>query len=118
MRRRFAQGSAGEHRSERAIGLRGRQEAWLSSKVVAPTRAYELKRGSPSDAHHSINTDPPVCHIAAQVSRNVYDSATGHQLPIPQAANSNFIQAKQRLPKTARSCRSEAWQALTWTVMV
>lgn len=34
-----------------------------------------------------INSDLPG-RITAQVSQNVYDSATGHQLLIPQAPNS------------------------------
>ncbi|MDA9537305.1 conjugal transfer protein TrbI [Bradyrhizobium sp. CCBAU 21362] len=60
---------------------------YLPNKVVAPTSAYELKRGSVIAATliTGINSDLPG-RITAQVSQNVYDSATGHQLLIPQGA--------------------------------
>lgn len=60
---------------------------YLSNKVVAPTSVYELKRGSviPATLITGINSDLPG-RITAQVSQNVYDSATGHQLLIPQGA--------------------------------
>ena len=60
---------------------------YLPNKVVAPTSAYELKRGSviPATLITGINSDLPG-RITAQVSQNVYDSATGHQLLIPQGA--------------------------------
>lgn len=58
---------------------------YLPNKVVAPTSAYELKRGSviPATLITGINSDLPG-RITAQVSQNVYDSATGHDLLIPQ----------------------------------
>ena len=48
---------------------------------------FELKRGSviPATLVTGINSDLPG-RITAQVSQNVYDSATGHQLLIPQGA--------------------------------
>jgi type IV secretion system protein VirB10 len=60
---------------------------YLPNKVVAPTSAYELKRGSviPATLITGINSDLPG-RITAQVSQNVYDSATGHYLLIPQGA--------------------------------
>ncbi|MFK4484971.1 IncP-type conjugal transfer protein TrbI [Bradyrhizobium sp. USDA 336] len=60
---------------------------YLPNKVVAPTSAYELKRGSviPATLITGINSDLPG-RITAQVSQNVYDSATGHRLLIPQGA--------------------------------
>ncbi|MGY3116159.1 type IV secretory pathway VirB10-like protein [Bradyrhizobium sp. S3.14.4] len=60
---------------------------YLPNKVVAPTSAYELKRGSviPATLITGINSDLPG-RITAQVSQDVYDSATGHQLLIPQGA--------------------------------
>lgn len=60
---------------------------YLPNKVVAPTSAYELKRGSviPATLITGINSDLPG-RITAQVSQNVYDSATGHLLLIPQGA--------------------------------
>lgn len=58
---------------------------YLPNKMVAPTSAYELKRGSviPATLITGINSDLPG-RITAQVSQNVYDSATGHDLLIPQ----------------------------------
>lgn len=60
---------------------------YLPNKVVSPTSAYELKRGSviPATLITGINSDLPG-RITAQVSQNVYDSATGHLLLIPQGA--------------------------------
>jgi type IV secretion system protein VirB10 len=60
---------------------------YLPNKVVAPTSPYELKRGSviPATLIAGINSDLPG-RITAQVSQNVYDSATGHYLLIPQGA--------------------------------
>jgi type IV secretion system protein TrbI len=64
-----------------------RKLGYLPNKVVAPTSAYELKRGSviPATLITGINSDLPG-RITAQVSQNVYDSATGHLLLIPQGA--------------------------------
>jgi type IV secretion system protein VirB10 len=60
---------------------------YLPNKVVAPISAYELKRGSviPATLITGINSDLPG-RITAQVSQNVYDTATGHYLLIPQGA--------------------------------
>ncbi|MCK1732340.1 IncP-type conjugal transfer protein TrbI [Bradyrhizobium sp. 142] len=60
---------------------------YLPNKVVTPTSAYELKRGSviPATLITGINSDLPG-RITAQVSQNVYDSASGHHLLIPQGA--------------------------------
>jgi type IV secretion system protein VirB10 len=58
---------------------------YLPNQVVAPRSLYELKRGSviPATLVTGINSDLPG-RITAQVSQNVYDSATGHRLLIPQ----------------------------------
>ncbi|MDH7809471.1 MULTISPECIES: IncP-type conjugal transfer protein TrbI [unclassified Rhizobium] len=58
---------------------------YLPSRVVPQQSPYELKRGSviPATLITGINSDLPG-RITAQVSQNVYDSATGHQLLIPQ----------------------------------
>lgn len=55
---------------------------YLPNRVVSP---YELKRGSviPATLISGINSDLPG-RITAQVSQNVYDSAIGHRLLIPQ----------------------------------
>ncbi|NSX89038.1 IncP-type conjugal transfer protein TrbI [Agrobacterium tumefaciens] len=58
---------------------------YLSNRVVPQQLAFELKRGSviPATLTTGINSDLPG-RITAQVSQNVYDSATGHRLLIPQ----------------------------------
>lgn len=58
---------------------------YLPNRVVAQQSLYELKRGSviPATLISGINSDLPG-RITAQVSQNVYDSATGHRLLIPQ----------------------------------
>lgn len=60
---------------------------YLPNKVVAPTSAFELKRGSviPATLITGINSDLPG-RITAQISQNVHDSATGHHLLVPQGA--------------------------------
>ncbi|RUV66319.1 conjugal transfer protein TrbI, partial [Mesorhizobium sp. M5C.F.Cr.IN.023.01.1.1] len=58
---------------------------YLPNRVVPQQSPYELKRGSviPATLITGINSDLPG-RITAHVSQNVYDSATGHRLLIPQ----------------------------------
>jgi type IV secretion system protein VirB10 len=58
---------------------------YLPNAVVPPMSPFELKRGSviPATLVTGINSDLPG-RITAQVSQNVYDSATGRHLLIPQ----------------------------------
>ncbi len=60
---------------------------YLPNRVVPQRSSYELKRGSviPATMITGINSDLPG-RITAQVSQNVYDSATGHHLLVPQGA--------------------------------
>ncbi|WP_026622196.1 type IV secretion system protein TrbI (plasmid) [Ensifer sp. WSM1721] len=60
---------------------------YLPNKVVPQMSPYELKRGSviPATLITGLNSDLPG-RITAQVSQNVYDSATGYRLLIPQGA--------------------------------
>jgi type IV secretion system protein VirB10 len=60
---------------------------YLPKSVVPQLSPYELKRGSviPATLVTGINSDLPG-RITAQVSRNVYDSATGRHLLIPQGS--------------------------------
>ncbi len=60
---------------------------YLPNKVAPQQSLYELKRGSviPATLITGINSDLPG-RITAQVSQNVYDSATGYRLLIPQGA--------------------------------
>lgn len=58
---------------------------YLPNQVVPQQSPYELKRGSviPATLISGINSDLPG-RIIAQVSQNVFDSATGRRLLIPQ----------------------------------
>lgn len=58
---------------------------YLPNRVVPQQSPFELKRGSviPATLITGINSDLPG-RITAQVSQNVYDSATGYRLLIPQ----------------------------------
>jgi type IV secretion system protein TrbI len=60
---------------------------YLPNKVAPQFSRYELKRGSviPATLITGLNSDLPG-RITAQVSQNVYDSATGYRLLIPQGA--------------------------------
>lgn len=60
---------------------------YLPNQIVPQRSPYELKRGSviPAAMITGLNSDLPG-RISAQVSRNVYDSATGYRLLIPQGA--------------------------------
>ncbi|TJW00053.1 MAG: conjugal transfer protein TrbI [Mesorhizobium sp.] len=60
---------------------------YLPNRVVPQMSAYELKRGSviPATLITGLNSDLPG-RITAQISQNVYDSATGYRLLIPQGA--------------------------------
>jgi type IV secretion system protein TrbI len=58
---------------------------YLPNRVVPQMSLYELKRGSviPATLFTGLNSDLPG-RITAQVSQNVFDSATGYRLLIPQ----------------------------------
>lgn len=58
---------------------------YLPNQVVPQQSRYELKRGSviPATLITGINSDLPG-RITAQISQNVYDSATGHYTLVPQ----------------------------------
>ncbi len=58
---------------------------YLPNRVLPQQSPFELKRGSviPATLITGINSDLPG-RITAQVRQNVYDSATGHRLLIPQ----------------------------------
>jgi type IV secretion system protein VirB10 len=60
---------------------------YLPDQVVPQMSKYELKRGSviPATLITGLNSDLPG-RISAQISQNVFDSATGYRLLIPQGA--------------------------------
>lgn len=65
---------------------KGKKDRWtLDSKMEAPTTPFEIRAGAviPGIMLSGINSDLPG-QIMAQVSQNVYDTATGKYLLIPQ----------------------------------
>jgi type IV secretion system protein VirB10 len=62
-----------------------RRSAYLTSRLTAPVSPYELKTGTviPGLLIGAMNSDLPG-EIIAQVSQNVYDTASGNYLLIPQ----------------------------------
>lgn len=79
--------SNGQTQKEAFLNADLKELGYLQSKVVPPQSRFELKRGSviPATLITGINSDLPG-RITAQVSQNVYDTATGHRLLIPQGA--------------------------------
>ncbi len=59
----------------------------LNSQVKAPSSPFEMRAGTviPGTIRGGINSDLPG-QISAQVSQNVYDTATGNHLLIPQGS--------------------------------
>jgi type IV secretion system protein VirB10 len=70
-----------------AFSSKQQHSAYLAATFKAPISPYEIKTGTviPSLLISEINSDLPG-EIIAQVSQNVYDSATGKYLLIPQGA--------------------------------
>lgn len=63
------------------------RSAYLDARLTPPLNPFELKTGAviPSVLVSAINSDLPG-EIIAQVSQNVYDSATGRHVLVPQGA--------------------------------
>jgi len=64
-----------------------RKSAYLNARLAAPVSPFELKTGTviPSVMISAMNSDLPG-EVVAQVSQNVYDTASGNHLLIPQGA--------------------------------
>lgn len=75
----------GQREKENIFNADLKELGYLPNRVVPQQSLYELKRGSviPATLITGINSDLPG-RITAQVSQNVFDSATGHRLLIPQ----------------------------------
>lgn len=78
--------NASDRDKEQFFNRSGRDE-WLSPYTREPGRPCEIKTGTviPGIMVSGINSDLPGSLIA-QVSQNVYDTATGHHLLIPQGS--------------------------------
>jgi len=77
----------GQRTKEKFLNSDIKELGYLPNRVIPQFSPYELKRGSviPATLITGINSDLPG-RITAQVSQNVYDSATGHRLLVPQGA--------------------------------
>jgi type IV secretory pathway VirB10-like protein len=75
----------GQRTKENFFNADIKELGYLPNRVVQQQSPFELKRGSviPATLITGINSDLPG-RITAQVSQNVFDSATGHRLLIPQ----------------------------------
>jgi type IV secretion system protein TrbI len=86
------QGQAGEsdlnHQTEKLeFQQKAQRGVYLNSQLKAPVSAFELKTGTviPATLISAVNSDLPG-EIIAQVAQNVYDTATGKYLLIPQGS--------------------------------
>jgi len=86
-------------------------EPYLNKPLLKPISKFELKAGSiiPGALVTAINTDLPG-QVIAQVTENVYDSATGHSLLIPQG--SRLLGKYQSLVTNGQDRALLAWQRL------
>lgn len=75
----------GQRAKEDFFNANIKELGYLPNRVVPQQSLFELKRGSviPAMLITGINSDLPG-RITAQVSQNVFDTATGHRLLIPQ----------------------------------
>ncbi len=79
-------------------------KAWISMHIRTKGQDFEVKTGSviPAIMVTGINSDLPG-HIIAQVSQNVYDTATGMNMLIPQGSklfgvyNSRIVYGQERV---------------------
>lgn len=82
----LAASSSASGKDYSAFDNNGSKDRWaLDSKMEAPTTPFEIRAGAviPGIMLSGINSDLPG-QIMAQVSQNVYDTATGKYLLIPQ----------------------------------
>ena len=88
-------------------------EPYLRKPLVAPISRYELKAGTviPGALVTAINTDLPG-DVIGQVTENVYDSATGRYLLVPQG--SRLLGRYQALVGNGQNRALLAWQRLVY----
>ncbi|GAL12085.1 conjugative transfer protein TrbI [Vibrio astriarenae] len=93
--------------SKEAFLSRANETGYLAARREAPLSEFELAVGTliPATLISAINSDTPN-HIIAQVSQNVYDSARGSDILIPQGTrlfgtyDSRVAYGQRRLPVT------------------
>lgn len=88
-------------------------EPYLSKPLLTPISKYELKAGSviPGALVTAINTDLPG-EVIGQVTENVYDSATGNYLLIPQG--SRLLGKYQSLVTNGQNRALLVWRRLIY----
>ena len=88
-------------------------EPYLSKPLLSPISKYELKAGSliPAALVTAINTDLPG-EVIGQVTENVYDSATGEYLLVPQG--SRLLGKYQSLVSNGQNRALLVWQRLIY----
>ena len=88
-------------------------EPYLRKPLVAPISRYELKAGTviPGALVTGVNTDLPG-DVIGQVTENVYDSATGRYLLVPQG--SRLLGRYQALVGNGQNRALLAWQRLVY----
>jgi type IV secretory pathway VirB10-like protein len=88
-------------------------EPYLSKPLLTPLSKYELNAGSliPGALVTSINTDLPG-EIIGQVTENVYDSASGNYLLVPQG--SRLLGKYQSLVTNGQNRALLVWQRLIY----
>jgi type IV secretion system protein TrbI len=88
-------------------------EPYLSKPLLTPLSKFELKAGSiiPGALVTSINTDLPG-EIVGQVTENVYDSASGNYLLVPQG--SRLLGKYQSLVTNGQNRALLVWQRLIY----
>lgn len=88
-------------------------EPYLSKPLLNPISQYELKAGSviPGALVTAINTDLPG-EVIGQVTENVYDTATGDYLLIPQG--SKLLGKYQSLVTNGQNRALVVWQRLIY----
>ena len=98
---------------EAFLARAGSVEPVLNERLRPPVSPYELKAGSviPAALVTAINTDLPG-DVIAQVTENVYDSATGDHLLVPQGAR--LLGRYQSLVGNGQNRALLAWQRLIY----
>ena len=108
-------GTVQNHQSEKEAFLTqaAAVEPYLSKPLLNPISKFELKAGSiiPGALVTAINTDLPG-EVIGQVTENVYDTATGNQLLIPQG--SKLLGKYQSLVANGQNRALVVWQRLMY----
>jgi type IV secretion system protein VirB10 len=108
-------GRSQNHQSDKELFLTqaAAVEPYLSKPLVKPISNYELKAGSviPGALLTAINSDLPG-EVIGQVTENVYDTATGNYLLIPQGAK--LLGKYQSLVSNGQNRALLVWQRLIY----